>query len=86
MQDDKRYWLPAKRYGWGWELPTTLQGWMVLALFALLLLGGAVLLLPSHGPSMFVAYSAILSALLVGSAGSKASRPVGIGAASDSDA
>ena len=66
MQDDKRYWLPAKRYGWGWELPTTLQGWLVLALFALLLLGGAVLLLPSHGPSMFVAYSAILSALLVG--------------------
>ena len=65
MQDTKTYWFPAKRYGWGWGLPTAWQGWSVLALFALLILAGAVLLLPSHGPGPFVAYSAILSALLV---------------------
>jgi hypothetical protein len=26
-----RYWFPAKRYGWGWGLPVTWQGWAVLA-------------------------------------------------------
>lgn len=25
-----RYWFPAKRYGWGWGLPSTWQGWLVL--------------------------------------------------------
>lgn len=27
------YWFPAKRYGWGWSLPCTWQGWLVLAGF-----------------------------------------------------
>ena len=26
----KQYWFPAKRYGWGWGLPTVWQGWAVL--------------------------------------------------------
>jgi hypothetical protein len=26
-------WFPAKRYGWGWGLPATWQGWVVLAVF-----------------------------------------------------
>jgi hypothetical protein len=24
------YWFHAKRYGWGWGLPATWQGWVVL--------------------------------------------------------
>jgi hypothetical protein len=24
------YWFAAKRYGWGWGLPLTWQGWVVL--------------------------------------------------------
>ena len=33
------YWFPAKRYGWGWSLPRTWQGWLVLVgYFAALLL------------------------------------------------
>ena len=30
--DDKRpeYWFPAKSYGWGWGIPSTWQGWVVL--------------------------------------------------------
>ena len=31
-----RYWFPAKRYGWGWGLPVTWEGWAVLAGFAAL--------------------------------------------------
>lgn len=26
----KKYWFPAKRYGWGWALPVQWQGWAVL--------------------------------------------------------
>jgi hypothetical protein len=25
-----RYWFSAKRYGWGWGLPASWQGWVVL--------------------------------------------------------
>jgi hypothetical protein len=28
--DPSRYWFPAKRYGWGWGMPRTWQGWAVL--------------------------------------------------------
>lgn len=26
---EQRYWFRAKRYGWGWGLPATWQGWLV---------------------------------------------------------
>ena len=28
-----RYWFPAKSYGWGWGLPSTWEGWLVLSMF-----------------------------------------------------
>jgi hypothetical protein len=65
MKNEQSYWFPAKRYGWGWGLPTAWQGWVVMAIFALLLLAGAVVLLPSRGTGAFVAYSALLTILLV---------------------
>lgn len=27
---DKKIWLPAKRYGWGWGVPICWQGWAVM--------------------------------------------------------
>lgn len=30
MNSTKKYWFPAKRYGWGWGIPSTWQGWLVL--------------------------------------------------------
>ncbi len=34
MTDEpKRYWFPAKRYGWGWGPPSTWQGWVVLLMW-----------------------------------------------------
>ena len=65
MRPAKTYWFPAKRYGWGWGLPTVWQGWAVMAVFAVAVLAGAVVLLPSHGQAAFVAYCALLCALLV---------------------
>jgi hypothetical protein len=29
MGNEKRYWFPAKRYGWGWGPPNCWQGWAV---------------------------------------------------------
>ncbi len=30
MSVEKKYWFPAKRYGWGWGIPNVWQGWLVL--------------------------------------------------------
>lgn len=40
MPQQKRYWFEAKRYGIGWRLPVTWQGWAVVILFVALLFGG----------------------------------------------
>jgi hypothetical protein len=61
----KQFWFPAKRYGWGWGLPTVWQGWGVLAVFAVLLVIGALVFLPSHRHVAFVVYSTLLALLLV---------------------
>lgn len=61
----KQFWFPAKRYGWGWGLPTEWRGWAVLIVFAVLLAVGALVFLPRFGPAVFVVYSALLTSLLV---------------------
>jgi hypothetical protein len=66
MQDEVRYWFPAKRYGWGWGFPISWQGWAVVAVFIALLTGGAVVLPVRQSPGMFVAYAVILSLMLTG--------------------
>lgn len=37
--DDRNYWFAAKRYGWGWGLPLTWQGWTVVAAYLLVVVG-----------------------------------------------
>ena len=65
MIDRPTYWFPAKRYGWGWGLPSAWQGRVVLGVFSLLVGAGAAVLLPNFGPTAFVAYCIILCVLLV---------------------
>jgi len=65
MPNDKTYWFPAKRYGWGWGLPTVWQGWDVMAAFAILVLAGIAFLRPSYGEAVFLVYSAFLCAVLI---------------------
>jgi len=60
------YWFRAKRYGWGWGLPLTWQGWAVLAAFALLVMLGAVLFPPRQSMAFYSLYMLALSAALVG--------------------
>jgi hypothetical protein len=33
----KKYWFRRKSYGWGWGLPLTWQGWVVLLIFLAIL-------------------------------------------------
>jgi len=58
------YWFPAKRYGWGWGLPSSWQGWVVLAAFIGLLAVGFLLFPPNKSLGAFLAYVVGLSALL----------------------
>lgn len=38
MQTAPKFWFAAKRYGWGWGLPLTWQGWVIYGVwFAILL-------------------------------------------------
>ena len=41
------------------------QGWVVIGIFAVLILGGAVVLLPTYGSTVFVTYAVCLCLGLV---------------------
>jgi hypothetical protein len=59
------WWFPAKRYGWGWGVPTCWQGWAVLALYFVLLAGVIFTVRPEREPFHFVLAVTGLSAALV---------------------
>ncbi len=65
MGKDKEIWFPAKRYGVGWGLPVTWQGWVVLAAFLLLLLAGGALSL-TGSPAWIVFFPPYAIALVAG--------------------
>lgn len=65
MPTQPRYWFPAKRYGWGWGVPTTWQGWTVLAFYIALVAAGVGFIPPSDEPGLFVAFVAFLTLLLI---------------------
>lgn len=66
MPDKRTYWFRAKEYGWGWGLPLTWQGWVVFAAFFLLVISGALVLLPKYGPAVFLPYTVLLVLILIG--------------------
>jgi len=59
------YWFPAKRYGWGWGVPTCWQGWAVIAVYAVLLVTAVVSIHPAQKPFLFAAAVFGLSLVLV---------------------
>lgn len=65
MAINRKYWFYAKRYGWGWGLPASWQGWAVYGLWfaALVLLIRYVLpqSLPIH-----LAFVILMAILLAG--------------------
>ncbi|GAA5177115.1 hypothetical protein GCM10025771_13700 [Niveibacterium umoris] len=73
--NEKQYWFPAKRYGWGWGVPTMWQGWVVLGLFVSLVLAGVVTVLPTYGTTGFAAYTGVLTLALTAICWVKGERP-----------
>jgi len=65
MSEQPKYWFPSKRYGWGWGVPTTWQGWVVIAIYVTLIGAGAYVISPSSEPGLFAAYLVFLSFLLI---------------------
>lgn len=66
MPAELKYWFPAKRYGWGWGLPLTWQGWLTFAVFLGLIVVGVFLFPPRHAPIAYIIYVVVLSLLLTG--------------------
>jgi hypothetical protein len=63
MQPAKpNYWFPAKKFGWGWGLPVCWQGWLVMAIWLLLIIAG--FWLPLKGP-FFTWYGVAVTVLLL---------------------
>ncbi len=48
MGNDRRYWFPAKRYGWGWGPPIAWQGWVVLFVWFAAIAAMAFVFMPRH--------------------------------------
>lgn len=74
-EDSKAFWFPAKRYGWGWGPPVRWQGWVVLALYTLLLSLSALTFLPSDNIAAFLACAVALTIALMVVCWSKGERP-----------
>jgi len=75
MQNTSSYWFPAKRYGWGWGLPITWQGWLTLASFFGLTAVDFLIFPPRKASVPFVFSLMVLSALLVAVAWLKGEPP-----------
>ena len=61
----KKCWFPAKRYGWGWGLPSVWQGWVVLITYFTLVLGGIPFIQVPRGSVLYVAYVSVLTVALI---------------------
>jgi hypothetical protein len=71
----KDVWFPAKRYGYGWGPPNCWQGWVVMAAWLVLLVGGTIALRPDRYPAAYAIYSVALTALLVAVVAAKGEKP-----------
>jgi len=70
-----RYWFPAKRYGWGWGLPVTWQGWLTPMGFYALVAGDFVVFPPRRELFPFLFSLVALSGLLIAVAWLKSEPP-----------
>lgn len=73
--DRPKYWFPAKRYGWGWGPPCTWQGWVVLVIYLVLIVGGIPFIQATKGDIAYVAYVLALTVVLVAVCWLKGERP-----------
>ena len=58
-------WFPAKRYGWGWGLPCTWQGWVTGAVWLVVYVTGFSVLMSFNHYVWAAVYGAVSVAVLV---------------------
>lgn len=63
--DEKKFWFPAKKYGYGWGPPNCWQGWLVILVYVALLSGGSFVLRPDRNLALFLGDTAILTTALI---------------------
>jgi hypothetical protein len=61
----REYWFRAKRYGWGWGLPATWQGWIVLAAYVGLFGAGFLLFPPDTQTVPLLIHVSLLTAAFI---------------------
>lgn len=63
MSQNNPYWFSAKRHGFGWGFPTCRQGWFVLLIYAVLLVGGGFLCFLLDRPILWLCVLAVVLTL-----------------------
>jgi hypothetical protein len=63
--NEKKFWFPAKRYGWGWGPPNCWQGWAVMGVWLALLFGGSFILRPDHHMGLYLGFVMVMSVCLI---------------------
>lgn len=73
-QKQPSYWFEAKRYGIGWTLPVSWEGWLAVLVFLVLLAVGIALI---GRPGYRLAYIAGVSLIFVAVVAWKGEKPFG---------
>ena len=63
-EDNRRYWFPAKRYGWGWGFPTRWQGWIVMIVWTAGVIVGNLKIAPMN-TTIFLGFMVIMVVVLI---------------------
>ncbi|WP_155320770.1 hypothetical protein [Desulfosarcina ovata] len=65
-KNDKDIWFPAMKYGVGWGLPVTWQGWIVFLIYIVLVIIGALFITRSPWlVILFIIYVFVLTGILL---------------------
>jgi hypothetical protein len=65
QEEEKKYWFPAKTYGWGWGLPSTWQGWVVMILYMILITLSVFIFPPDKQWALFISIDVLLTILFI---------------------
>lgn len=68
-------WFAAKKYGWGWGLPTRWQGWLVYGVALSLIVTMFALFPPTVAPVHFMISSGGIMLILIATCWIKGERP-----------
>jgi hypothetical protein len=70
-----KVWFYAKQYGWGWGLPAAWQGWVVLCVYLVLIIGGIFVFDMERQLAGYIVFAGALTALLIAICWVKGEKP-----------